>query len=294
MEMNQIKYFLSVVTAGSFSAAAQELHLSQSSLSKQIIALERELDVILFDRSKRRVSLTQAGIVFSKHAMSLHEAYQSMLTDLKEYRKAAPSLSIAALPVIAHYGIMSLVEQFKNMNPQLDFTLEEREASTILPALDHRQYDLAFVRDNYLDKDQYASLNIYGDRLLVAVSNKHRFASCASLCLAELAEENFIMYKQGSVVRRLAEDACRSAGFEPRVFYSSLRGASIMGLVASNRGIALMMEKVLDYYKHPGVVSIPLVETIESRIVLAYPRTRQLSRPARAFLEFIAKLSPSD
>ena len=68
MELKQIRYFLAIVEVGSFSVAADELYISQSSLSKQISALEKELGVRLFDRSKRQIALTAAGEACLKHA----------------------------------------------------------------------------------------------------------------------------------------------------------------------------------------------------------------------------------
>lgn len=288
MDIKQIRYFLSIVETGSFSATADDLYISQSSLSKQIIALEKDLDVQLFDRTKRQIALTDAGKVFHKHAMNFNKIHESMLVDLGQFRKT-PSLSIAAIPVIAQYGITSYVAQFKNAYPDIHLSLEEREASTVLPALSQHTYDLAFVRDYGIDADQYATFEVVQDQLMVAVSRSHRLAGRKSLSLGELSDENFIMFNRGTLVYDIAVNACRAAGFEPRVFYSSLRGASIIGLVSSNSGVALMMEKVLDYYRNPGVVAIPLKEPIESRIVLTYLRNRELSKYARLFLRFVEK-----
>jgi DNA-binding transcriptional LysR family regulator len=288
VDIKQIQYFLSVVETGSFSAAADELYVSQSSLSKQIIALENELDVELFDRGKRKISLTEAGRVFHKNALAYNEIYRSMLIELREFRKT-PSLSIAAIPVIAQYGITAYVTQFKSAYPDIHFSLEEREASTVLPALSAHNYDLAFVRDYGIDTDQYSTLEVVRDRLIVAVSKIHRVADRKSMSLSELADENFIMFNKGTLVYEIALNACHSAGFEPRVFYSSLRGASIIGLVASNSGVSLMMEKVLDYYRNPGVVAIPLEETIESKIMIAYLKNKELSKSAKTFIRFIEK-----
>lgn len=290
MEIKQVQYFLAVTEAGSFSVAADDLYISQSSLSKRIIALEKELEIQLFDRSKRKISLTDAGRVFYKHAINFNEINKALTTDLEEYRTEASSLSIAAIPVIAQYGITSYIAQFKSAYPNINFTLEEREASTILPALNSRKYDLAFVRDYSMDTNQYSNLEIFRDKLLVAVSNKHRFAARKSISLTELSDENFITYNEGTIVHELSVEACRKAGFEPRVFYASLRGASIIGLVASNSGVALMMEKVLNYYDRHDVVSIPLDETIESKIVVAYLKNKKLSKSAKTFIKFVEKI----
>jgi DNA-binding transcriptional LysR family regulator len=289
MELKQVEYFLAVVDTGSFSAAALDLYISQSSLSKQIMALEKELDFALFDRSKRKIALMPAGETFLKHARSLRAVYQSMLAEVAQH-KTAPALAIAAIPVIAQYGITSYLAQFQNAHPDIQLTLDEREASVVLPLLNNHQADLAFLRDNYLDVEQYTCLEVARDKFLVAVSEKHPFAARTSLSLAELANENFIMFDKGTIVHELTVDACRQAGFEPRIFYASLRVESILSLVSSNSGIALMMEKIFDFHQPPDVVSIPLQETIESNMVLAWLKNKKLARPARIFVEFIEKM----
>lgn len=286
MEMKLVNYFLAVAEFSSFSAAADHLYISQSSLSKQIIALEKELGVELFDRSKRTIALTKAGEIFQKHAYRLNDEYKAMLSSLKEYKRE-PSLSIVAIPVIAQYGITSYIAQFQSAYPKMQLLLEEREASAILPALNSHQFDLAFIRDNYLDTEQYHILEVDSDKFVVALSVKHPLAVRASISLSELTNENFIMFDKGTIVHELAVDACHKAGFEPRNFYASLRVESILGLVASQAGVALIMEKIFQYHKHPDVIAVPLVETIESKIVLAYPKAKKLSIPAKNFWEFI-------
>lgn len=289
MEIRQVQYFLAITTAGSFSSAAEQLQISQSSLSKQIYSLEKELGVQLFDRSKRKISLTEAGETFLTYATRLSTAYKAMWADVEEYRLKTETLSIVAIPVIAHYGITDLIAQFVQEYPHIQLTLEEREASTILPALNDHQYDLAFMRDNYVDREQYACLEICKDRLLAVVSHKHPCAQRNSISLAELSNENFIMFDKGTIVHEIAVDACAQAGFEPRIFYSSLRIDSIIGLVASNIGIALMMEKVFDYYKHPDVTGLPLNETIESKIIIATVKDKKMSQASKIFIDSIKR-----
>ena len=281
-----MEYFLKVVETGSFSAAADELYISQSSLSKQIMALENELGFPLFDRSKRKIVITPAGKTFLSHARNLHSAYQAMLAEVAPY-KTAPSLSIIAIPVIAQYKIASHIAQFKQANPEFQLALEEREAAAILPALNNHQFDLAFLRDNYLDKNIYNAIEVAHDHFQVILSRQHPLAGKPQLSLAQLANENFIMFDKGTGVHELTVDACRAAGFEPRIFYASLRVESILGLVASNSGIALMMQKIFDYHKHPEVVAIPLQETISSNLVLAWLKQKKLSEAAASFVDFI-------
>jgi DNA-binding transcriptional LysR family regulator len=293
MEIRQVQYFLSIARTGSFTAAADELFVSQSSLSKRIIALEQELGVALFDRSRRRVSLTEAGKAFHEHAIKLHEAYKAMMADLQEVRPEMEPLSIAAIPVIAQYGIPKYIAVFRETHPGIRVTLEEREAAEIIPALNDRRYDLAFVRDNCVDRERHACLEICQDRMIVVVCSRHHLASKSVVSLQELTDENFIVLEKATAIHQLVLDACRGAGFEPRVVHSTLRNDSIIAQVAANMGIALMMERLYDYHKQPEVVALELEQVIDSRIVLAYLKDRKLSGSAQAFIESIAGLLPS-
>jgi LysR family transcriptional regulator, transcription activator of glutamate synthase operon len=288
MEIKQAQYFLKLAETSNYSMAAEELYISQSSLSKQILALEKELGFALIDRSKRKISLSPAGAAFLQHAQQIVRDYQSMLADTAQYR-TTPSFSIVAIPVIAQYGITAYIAQFQSTHPNLQLALEEREASSILPALDNHQFDLAFLRDNYLDPQRYSVLEVARDQFVVVLSAKHRLAARTSLALIELADENFIMFDKGTVVHELAVEACRSAGFEPRIFYASLRVESILGLVASNSGIALMMEKIYAYHKPSELIAIPLAEKVESKILLARVKEKMLPKPAATFWDFMKK-----
>ena len=265
---------LPLLRLGASRQQQRRLYISQSSLSKQIMALEKELDVALFDRSRRKIALTPAGEAFLRHASVLDKAYRALLAELGAF-KAAPVLKVVAIPVIAQYGITAYVAQFRIAHPDIDLVLEETKAAVILPALNSHQFDLAFVRDNYLEAAGYGVQQVATDRMLVVVARKHRFAAKTGITPAELADENFILFDKGTVVHELVVDACRAAGFEPRVFYASLRVESVLGLVASNSGVALMMEKVARYHEHPDVVMIPLTEVITSNVVLVAPKDKK-------------------
>jgi LysR family transcriptional regulator, transcription activator of glutamate synthase operon len=289
MEIRQIQYFLSVVDTGSFSAAADEHFISQSSLSKIIISLEKELGVSLFDRSKRKVFLTEAGEAFLPHARRLSESYKSMLVELDGYKSETDSFSLAAIPILTQYGIANWIAQFQDRHPTLRFRLEEIDGQNILPALDERRFDLVITRHNYLNPDQYESLEICMDKMLVVVSKKNQHANRDSISLRELSSDNFIMFDKVTGLHRLIMDECAKAGFEPTIFYSSHRKVSVFGLVGTNIGLALMPVKIYEYYRHPDVVAIPLEEDIACNIVLVHLKNKKLPKGASFFIEFLEK-----
>lgn len=289
MEIRQIQYFLTIVETGGFSTAAEELYISQSSLSKKIIALEKELGAPLFDRSKRKISLTEAGEVFLEHAQKLNATYKAMIVELSGYKFNTDSFSIAAIPVLTQYGITNHIAYFKELYPNIQLSLEEIDGLNILPALAEHRFDLAFTRHNYLSHDQFESLEIYPDKLLVVVSHKNRHATRSSISLRELSGDNFIVFDKVTDLHKLIMDECGKAGFEPTIFYSSHRKVSVFGLVGTNIGLALMPSKIYEYHKHPDVLAIPLEEEIECNIVLVYMKNRKLSKAAQIFINFIEK-----
>ena len=290
MEIRQIQYFLSIVDTGNFTAAADEHYISQSSLSKVISSLEKELGVALFDRSKRKVSLTEGGEAFLRHARQINADYKAMLIELDGYKSEADSFSVAAIPVLPQYGIATTIAQFRDKFPHLRFSLEEIDGLNILPALNEFRFDLAFTRHNYLDHSQYESLEICRDKLLLVVSKKNRYANRTSISLKELSNDNFILFDKVTDLHRLIIDECEKAGFEPIIFYSSHRKLSVLSLVATNIGLALMPIKSYEYYRQPEIHAIPLEETIECNIVLAYLKNRRLPDAARTFVEYMTEV----
>jgi len=289
MEIRQIQYFLSIVETGSFSAAADEQYISQSSLSKMVIALEKELGVPIFDRSKRKVFLTEAGEAFLGHARKLDAAYKSMMVEMDGYKSNADSFSIAAIPILTQYGITTSIAQFRDLHPHLHFQLEEIDGLNILPALDEHRFDLAITRHNFLNHAQYDSLEIFKDKMMVVVSTNNRHAKRSSISLKELSNDNFIVFDKVTELHRLIMDECGKAGFEPTIFYSSHRKVSVFGLVGTNIGLALVPVKIYEYHKHPDVIAIPLEEDIECNIVLAWLKNRKLPQATKTFVDFMEK-----
>lgn len=287
MEIRQVQYFISIVEAGSFSAAADELYISQSLLSKQIMALEKELGVALFDRSKRKISLTEAGDAVLKHARKLNTAHKSMLFELNHYKINEDSLSIAAIPVLTEYGITTRIAHFREIHPKIQVALQELNGSNILTSLNDHLCDLAFTRHNYLNHNRFESIDIYHDRLLVVVSPKNRHAGRSSISIKELSSDNFIVFDKVTDLHKLIMDECGKAGFDPTIFFSSHQKVGVFGLVGANIGLALIPAKIYDYHRHPDLLAIPLDENIACNIVLVYPKNRKLSRPAKTFINFM-------
>jgi DNA-binding transcriptional LysR family regulator len=234
--------------------------------------------------------LTDAGEVFLEHARKINVAYKAMVVDLNVYKPETEYFSIAAIPVIAQYGITTYIAQFREVYPNIQFALEEIDGLNILPAMEEHRFDLAFTRHNFVDDEKFTSLEICKDKLLVVVSRKNRHATRSCISIKELSDDNFIVFDRVTDLHKLILEECRKAGYDPTIFYSSHRKISVFGLVGANIGLALMPSSVYDYHKHPDVLAIPLEEHIECNMVLAYLKNKRLPKAAIIFIDFLEKM----
>lgn len=136
MTFEQLNDVIAVVENETFLEAAECRNISQSTLSKKIMKLERELDITLFDRSRRKASLTEAGSVFYQEALRLTECYAGMLSKLEPYRKnKKQKLCIGTLPILTQYDLTARLKSFTETYPQIDFSFEEAEEAELLVGL---------------------------------------------------------------------------------------------------------------------------------------------------------------
>ena len=117
MNLNQLKYFLAIVKTGSFSNAADDMYISQSSMSKQIKALETELGVTLFNRSGNKITPTEAGSCFYSYALRILDIKNEMHKELTEFETTPiEEVKFASIPIVSSYKISSLLSDFQKVN----------------------------------------------------------------------------------------------------------------------------------------------------------------------------------
>ncbi len=294
VHVNRLKYLITVAEQGNFSAAAEALYTTQSAVSKQIMALERELDVPLFDRSHRRVTLTKQGEIVLRHAKQILTDYRGMLTELHEMQEQeGGKLSIASIPVMRQYGITELVGRFRRENTDIAMSLGEMEGNEVLPAMENGEYDMAFLRLEQMTDPSYESIPLAEDELTVLLPENHRLAEESVLSLAQLKNEPFLLLNEGTLLRGLCIDACRRSGFIPTVAYSGTRNENIAELVAMGMGVSLVMERFYRHLKPEGVRCISLKERIISTIGLVRERKNTHSEACERFWNYVKSVSES-
>ena len=171
----QLRYFTAIVELGSFSEVALELHISQSSVSKQIMQLEDELGVKLFDRSTRKVQLSSGGERLYQDARSVLVQIDHLKEAAREIaRSGKKQLTVLALPVIGHYNFYIPIQMFENEHPEVEIRLEELEEPEMYRRMNLGEYDAAITYLNPMQAVRNARfVPLVEDEMILVCHNDH-------------------------------------------------------------------------------------------------------------------------
>lgn len=293
MEIEYLREFTVVAKLGSFSRAAEELCLSQSALSKHILALERELGAPLLVRNSRNVSLSIAGAQILPLAAQIYQLSNKIrvAADHQSVREKT-FLRIASIPVMAQYNITGLLAKFQQLNSSIALEVTECEQQALSSMLEKAECELAFTRRGFSEEDNLEFIEICRDNLVAVVPMGHPLAQQKTVHILDLRDEPLLFLDQQTGFHHLYASLCKSAGFVPNITYTGHRPENIVDLAAQNMGIALLMKRHTDFVANPDVVCIDIAPLVESSICLVRRSDRGLSAQGQAFWDFVAKRHP--
>ena len=294
MDTERCREFVVLAQTCNYLQAADQLFISQSSLSKHIKSLERELGVELFSRTTRRVNLTEQGRVFlpfaRKMAMLAHDA-EVAITDARENERCV--LDIGSIPVMVPYGITSVLQCFEARHRGCHLRITEGEADQLRNLLRAGELDLAFIREwdgdiaNESDDAEFMTTEFVEDQLAVVLPSGHALAERPSIRLGELANEEFLLLPKGTVMDALITDACGMENFVPEVRYRGTRAENIIDLVARGMGVSLLMRTPATYLARRAVSIVNLEQPIITKIKVYRLRDHEPSPEAQEFLDYL-------
>ncbi len=284
LDVRRMRILREVADRGSFSAAADALHLTQSAVSQQIAALEKETGTKLLERNHGSVRLTDPGASLVSHASAvitrLEEAERE-LADIAQLRGGR--LRVVSFPTAGATLVANAVPAFRERYPEVELELGEAEPEDSIPRLKAGDFDLALAYDFDSvpfpeDRDTEAHF-LLEERLQVALPVGHPLAKRKSLHLDQLSEEEWACGLSPSSCRQNVIEWSRAAGFEPGISFASDDYQVIQALVAAGMAVALLPELLLTG-RNPGIKVLDVKPQAPVRRVWAMTLSPELRSPA--------------
>lgn len=286
MELRGLRAFVEVVRSGGFTAAAEHLSLTQSTVSKLVARLEEELGQPLFQRHRRQAELTDAGRVVLQHAermLSSAADIEQALADLGNLQQGELRIGI---PPLGPRLFVPQIGAFKRRYPNIELKLFEDGSHAIMQGLMSGQLELGGLLAP-LDEARFEHRMLIDDRLALLAPARSYWKKRGDVQLEELAEEPFILFPPAYALNERITEACRRAGFAPQVVGRSGQIGFIQEMVRQGLGIALLPGSALDQVDQRAFCVCTLAPAIPWRIDLAWARGSFLSAAARGWLAML-------
>ena len=255
MDFKALRYFSVLAEELHFGHAAKRLHISQPPLSRQLGKLEHELGVKLLFRTKRQVSLTPAGQVFLEEVRGILASVNEAANAARRAGRGEIGRLTVGFFIGATYSLLpKILHRFQIQSPGVRLILQEMELTQVPQALVSGEIDVGILRPPV----SYSTIEtevLLREPFVAAVPENGKFSSKKQLQLKELAEEPFVMFSPGpSVLYSQIMSACYKAGFRPRIVQEARHPETLLGLVRSGAGIALVASSVQMRGSGGGVV----------------------------------------
>lgn len=264
MDLRQLRYFVCVAEEMHFGRAASRLGISQPPLSQQIKALEATLGVELFERTSRRVSLTEAGLIFLPEARgTLLQAERAIDTARRARAGKAGRLALAFTMSAPFVEVVSTsLHQFRQSHPDVLLSLAEMGRDDQIAAIDQGKCDLGIARsfDTLIVSDGLTARRLLEEDTVLAMREDHPLAQRPSVHVTDLRDHQFIRYEAqwGSGFNECFEALCLAAGFAPRYTQEVTGLPTLLGFVSAGFGVAALARSIT--LLHPeGIVFRPIV-----------------------------------
>ena len=287
MTFEQLSYFIAIVENDTFFDAACEMNISQSSLSKQIMKLEKELDLTLFDRTTRSATLTQAGEFFYNEAKQLIEHYKLTLENIENFKSLHENkLHIAVLPIQTQYNLNTLFNSFRKENPDIELQITEVEDDRLIEGISKNEYDLIIARETMFDKSQFTTYPLAKDELIAAISSEHKLSQRDKLTFDDIKNENFILMNPYTSIYKLCINKLKENNIDANIIRTA-RTESIIGSVAINEGISLLPKSNFEVFHQKNINTISLEPQIALSVVLAKHKKTASNIAIKEFIKFV-------
>ncbi|CUO70996.1 LysR family transcriptional regulator [Eubacterium sp. am_0171] len=290
MTLSQIMYFLAVVKYKTFTQASDELYISQSSLSKQIKALELELGHTLFNREAKENTLTAEGERFLVYANKFSKDYAAMMSDLNQMNGDSykSPLVLGVLPIINEYNLNDDIVLFQKLIASSNsyVNLLEREQEELVNMLQFRQIDAAIIRMDSLDLSKYEYITYMEEPLVIIYPDQMEELNKEYVTLEELADYPIICFDKSSSLHRTIKHLFHERGLYPKFSYIFKHHEQILSMVNANFGVAVIPGNLVSTSMFPNIRVTHFKKPVTSKICLVRPKNVPITEPLNLLFQY--------
>jgi LysR family hydrogen peroxide-inducible transcriptional activator len=289
MQIHQLRYVVAAARAGSFSRAAEQCHVSQPSLSQQVLKLEDELGERLFDRLRRETKLTPHGEAFLRRAVRILEEVDSAkreATDAQNLLRG--TISVGVLPTIAPYLLPRAMTEFTRKYPGVEIIAHEDTTGRLLKMTLAYEIDFALA-SRPIGDERLEVRDLHTEELLLALPPGHPLTRKRVVNIADLKNEHLIVMKEGHCLSDQVLSFCDRGGLRPQISFRGAQLETIQALVCAGLGISLIPAMAVQSNRG----DLPEYRSLQSprperKIVAFWPKQHPPSRGAGEFLKVVS------
>ena len=298
LSLYKLEIFAAVVGAGSFSAAAQRLYMTQPAVSQHIQDLEHSLGIALFIRGRRGVTLTAAGETlfdYTERILRLVAEAEGQVTNVEHL--SSGQLTLGATPGVSTYLLPDWLYGFREKYPQLNIALQTSVTSDNISGVMDHKLDIAFVEGELekLHRKGLANVILRPVDMVVAVGQGHLWSKRDSVTIDMLNEQAFITRQPNSRTRIWVDNVLEAHKVHPRIVGEFDNQEAIKHAVMSNMGVTILPDYTIEREHAAGLIRTLPVEglVLQRQLKLIYDETMPFTPVARALLLYLSEFFPS-
>lgn len=295
MEVHQLDYFIAVAETGSFSRAAERCHVAQPSLSQQIKKLEQEIGQPLFNRSRKGVSLTEAGQLLLPRAHAILAEIQNIRPNLeREVQEGKGKVSVGFIPTVAPFVLPRVIRSFRTLYPGATLAVHEDLTQALVSGLIEGSLDVAItslpVHHPLIETDELLT-----ETLMVAIPREHLAAQSADLTVHELERYPFIALSEMHCLGEQVRAFCSQQNVDLQIVCHTAQLSTVQSCVVLGLGISLVPQALAVSDDSGQVVYRRVTDAVPQRkIAAAWYVRRRLSFLARELIRLVRQEYPQE
>ena len=288
MTIEQMREFVILAEERNYLVAADMLYSTQATLSRHIMAMEKELGFPLFTRSTKKIELTQEGsrfLIYARRAMKLQDDYLAELECAK--RSMSESLTVGYNALAAFYRFTDKLTQFMTSHPKIPIKMIEDDTEILIKAVQNGTCDIAFIQeDPFHPVEGLEKLHISSDTLDAVLPAHHPLAKQEHIHLRELADSQFAIGIEDKIPGSVFLEACRRAGFEPKIARNGLVGPALFTWIGNKDSNCVGLEWHIPGQRHKNdhTTVVPIDPPVRAYTTIIY-RSSRLSETGQHLID---------